>query len=243
MVGLQLRIYYFFESSASEMRKEGLLRAYNTALNLIAVVADEDPKTDFIKYMPNIYCLMLHTAGLLIMKIINSSYARYVDIDRGRRSFHIVLRLVRNATLEDNDVPGRGGKIMAQLSTVHQSQASHQEQEPRLSVKSRLGASVIHDGLWTWRDQFGGQGGPPPGPSQPVSNPTPSTPSTSPAASNQFQQPTSSKSRWNSGTDLSKLIIQITQIPAVVIWMSLFNSGWIRQTCQIKTAWQKISRI
>jgi hypothetical protein len=161
MVSMQLRTYYFFESSASDTRKQGLLRAYHAALQFITKLADEDVKNDFVKYAPLVFCQMLPTAGMLVMKIINSSYSRYVDIDRGKRSFNTVLSLLRKATVEDNDTQGRGGKILAQLWTVHHSQTvlKRQQQNPNLRVKSRLATSVLHDGLWEWREEFGGQRG------------------------------------------------------------------------------------
>jgi transcriptional regulatory protein LEU3 len=194
MACLQLRVYYFFESPVSETRKQGLLRVYTTALNLIFKVADADTKGDFIKYAPNVFCLSLNTSGMLIMKIINSSYSRYVDIEGGKLAFNKVLALLRRASLEDNDVRGRGGKILAQLWTVHHSRTVRREQEPSLRVKSRFGASVLHDGLWAWREEFGGQASPQSGFSQPISNPTQSTSSTSPDALFQPPQPTTSKS-------------------------------------------------
>lgn len=82
---------------------------------------------------------------------------------------------------------------MAQLWTVHQSRKVRRQQEPGLSVKSRFGASVLHDGLWTWREEIGGQRGPPSGSSQPAENSTQLISSTSPATLLQPPQPMASK--------------------------------------------------
>lgn len=101
---------------------------------------------------------MLTHAGMLVMKLVNSSYARYLEVDEGKRSFNVVLGLLRKASLENNDIRGRASKIMAQLWSVHRSRTLRREQEPSLNVRSRLGASVLHDELWTWREEFGGQG-------------------------------------------------------------------------------------
>lgn len=60
---------------------------------------------------------------------------------------------------------------MAQLWTVHHSRTVRREQEPNLTVKSRGGVSVLHDGLWTWREKFGGQEGLLSGPLELDSNP------------------------------------------------------------------------
>jgi len=83
---------------------------------------------------------------------------------------------------------------LAQLWTVHHSRTVRRGQEPNLRVKSRLGASVLHDGLWTWREEFGGQGDPPSRPLDPFSNPTPLPLSKSPASIVQ-QQPAVAKTQ------------------------------------------------
>lgn len=95
VVSMQLSTHYFFNSSASETRKQGLLRAYATAISLMSEVAEEDAKNSFIKYVPNVFCLMLNTAGMLLMKIICSSYARYMDTEGGKRYFNVVAGLLR----------------------------------------------------------------------------------------------------------------------------------------------------
>ena len=193
MASMLFRTYYFFESSASETRKQGLLRAYTAALNFISKLAEEDAKNDFIKYVPNVFCQILNTAAMLVMKIINSSYSRYVDTERGKRSFNIVLGLLRRAVLEDNDIRGRGGKILAQLWTVHHSRAVRRVQEPNLKVKSRLGASVLHDELWTWREEFGGQERSPARQSGPGSKARPFPPPKSPDSMAQQRSAVASK--------------------------------------------------
>ncbi|KAN0099888.1 hypothetical protein V8E51_013663 [Hyaloscypha variabilis] len=201
MACLQLRVFYFFESPVSETRKQGLLRAYTTALNFVSKVADADTKGNFIRYAPSVFSLSLNTSGMLIMKIINSSYSRYVDIAGGKLAFNKVLALLRRSSLEDNDIRGRGGKILAQLWTVYNSRTVRREQEPSLRIKSRFGASVLHDGLWAWREEFGGQASPQSGPSQPVSNPTQLMPSTSPDALFQPLQTTAKNQDHSPGND------------------------------------------
>lgn len=173
MACLQLRIYYFFMPLAVDIRKQGLLKAYTTALTLISRVSDADVKWDFIKYAPNGIVHVLTVAAILLMKIISSSYSRYVDVESGKSAFNSVLSMHRRASVEDNDLRGRAGKILAQLWSVHQSLAVRREQEPTLNIKTRLGASVLHDSLWMWREEFGGQRATASVSSQPVPAPPP----------------------------------------------------------------------
>jgi len=154
MARLQLRTYYLLELCLPQSRKEGLIKAYTTALTLISEIAEADTTSDYMIYAPSFVYLMLVTAGMLVMKIVHSTYDRYIDCEGGKRAFNTVLGLLRRSVLEDNDTSGRATKILAQLWTIHR----EHRKEPSLNVTSRLGASVLHDGLWTWREKFGGQG-------------------------------------------------------------------------------------
>lgn len=107
-------------------------------------------------YAPASYYRLTTLAATVILKILHSSYSRYVDPDSGKRMFNAAISLVRRASVEDNDLPGRSSKILAQLWSV-QSQSNKRE-EPSLRLRTRLGASLFHDSLWTWREKCGGQG-------------------------------------------------------------------------------------
>ncbi len=155
---LQLRCYYFFEDPSLETRKQGLIKAFTTALILVNKVQEVEKMGHFIRYAPNIFARMLTVAALLLMKIINSSYARYVDIMSGKKAFSDSLAILRDISLESGDLHDRVCHIMEQLWTVHQAVSMERDQEPTVNLKTRLGGSLLHDSLWTWRDVFGGQG-------------------------------------------------------------------------------------
>lgn len=159
---LQLRAYYFFEMSASESRKRGILQAYATSISLISRIHNEDKRAKFVEFCPSHFPQSLVMAAIIIMKTIGSSYSRFVDVEKGKRAFNSVLFMLRRYSVEDNDLKGRLSKILTQLWNVHQSLPAKREQEPSLRVKTRLSASVLHDSLWMWREQFGGQSKTPP---------------------------------------------------------------------------------
>ena len=94
------------------------------------------------------------------MKIIHSNYFKYIDTEGGKRSFDTVLTMFRKGSIENGDLRGRIGKILTQLWSFHQSCAAKSiQEEPKLNLKTRLGASLLHDSLWAWREEFGGQRG------------------------------------------------------------------------------------
>lgn len=96
-------------------------------------------------------------AAIKLLKILNSSLSQYVDFDAGKRLFNSAMYLIRRSSVEDNDLAGRSSKILTQLWVVHNSLTARREQEPRLRINTRLSASLLHDSLWLWREEFGGQ--------------------------------------------------------------------------------------
>ena len=162
MACLQLRTYYFFMSAGSDTRKQGLIMAYAASMALISKSAEADHKWNFMKFAPNGFLQMLTISAMVLMKITNSSYAKYIDVGGARRSFNTVLAMLRNSSVEDNDLHGRVSKIVAQLWSLHRTRNLRKEEEPSIHLKTRWGASLLHDSLWLWREEFGGQKAPPP---------------------------------------------------------------------------------
>ena len=159
LAGIQLRAYHLLDSPASEYSKQGLIKAYNSALNVITKVEASENERNMILHAPNFYMQTCCIAAIIIMKVSNSSYSRYIDVGRGKRAFNAVISMSRRCCTEDNDLMGRMSKILAQLWNVHHSLAMEGEREPSSRIQSRSFASILHDSLWLWRERFGGQPG------------------------------------------------------------------------------------
>ena len=134
------------------------MKAYTTSLYLISKVTKANETWEFIKYAPDEYSQFLVLAAVLIMRIIHSTYSKYINIEEGNAAFDELLWMFRKASVENDDLRGRISKILTQLWSFHQSRAVKSiQEEPKLNIKTRLGASLLHDSLWTWREEFGGQ--------------------------------------------------------------------------------------
>jgi transcriptional regulatory protein LEU3 len=149
-------------SPGTDIRKQGLLKAYAAAMILIAKVADADEKWNITQFAPSGFIQILTIAAMILMKIVNSSYASYIDTEEGKRAFNTAASLLRKSSVEDNDLQGRVNKIIAQLWNLHRNLNLRKEEEPTVHIKSRWGASLLHDSLWMWREEFGGQKALPP---------------------------------------------------------------------------------
>lgn len=101
---------------------------------------------------------MICAAGAVyISKVVHSAYRPYVDVDRGKHAFNVCLFVLRQCSVEDNDLPGRSSKVVSQLWSIHQAQAGDYSEPPTLKIASRMLFSIVYDGVWLWREKFGGQ--------------------------------------------------------------------------------------
>jgi transcriptional regulatory protein LEU3 len=133
------------------------LKAYNTAQALILKAHDADATSNLMIYAPAYFYRVLSLAAIVLLKIINSSYSEYVELNSGKRAFNSALSLIHRSSVEDGDLPGRSSKILAQLWSIQSQHNQRMEEEPSLKLKTRSGASVVHDSMWAWREKFGGQ--------------------------------------------------------------------------------------
>ena len=120
----------------------------------IGAVDTAHSNSKLLDYCPYFIPRMLSIAATVLLKIINSSYSVYVDHVAGKHAFNSCLRLLRRASVEDNDLPGKASRVMAQLWGVHRSFVAERAAEPSLKLKSRLGASLLYDSLWTCTYDF-----------------------------------------------------------------------------------------
>ena len=178
MACVQLRTYYFFMSPKTDVRKQGLLKSYAAAVTFISKVANAEDKWSFTLFSPSGFMRMLTVAAMVLMKVVNSSYASYIDTEEGSRAFNTAASLLRKSSVEDNDLQGRVNKIIAQLWNLHRNLNQRKVEDPTVHINTRWGASLLHDSLWTWREEFGGQKAPPPV----LNPPTSSSPNSRPVS-------------------------------------------------------------
>lgn len=134
----------------------GLVKAFDLANALITKLHQLDTRSDFMKHCPASYFRATSLAALFILRLEDSSFVALLDAESGKRAFNMALSLIRRTSLEDNDLPGRTSKILAQLWSI-QGRSQQSSETPHLKLRTRLSASLLHDQLWNWRERFGGQ--------------------------------------------------------------------------------------
>lgn len=154
---LQLQSFYFHDLPDPEFRNTGILKAYNTAFAFLRRLLEEDRKTNLLLYVPYEIIRTVYFAMAVISDVLRSRHFQDIDHDAGKRLFHAGLAATKKASVENNDMPGRLSLIMAQLWRKRNARPDEALDEPILRVKSRLGASLLYNWLWYWREMFAGQ--------------------------------------------------------------------------------------
>jgi hypothetical protein len=146
-----LRIFYFFDSTYFEHRRSGLLKAYNSATDFIALINSSHALFNYFSYTPISNLKYLAAALAILIQVLNSSLYTCVDYAAGVASIEAGLNALRYSSIEGNDVFVRASEIFSYLWSEQKDDPELKKQTPTLLIKSRLSASLLYDSLWRWR--------------------------------------------------------------------------------------------
>ena len=108
---------------------------------------------------------MIVAAGFTLLKLVNSSFARHIDIEYGKTLFNRTIWAIRAISVATNDLPSRLAEVLAQLwrgggagsRTVHIDHGLS-DSSLQLKVKCRMSMSLVYDSVWRWREEFQAKG-------------------------------------------------------------------------------------
>jgi len=131
----------------------GIIRSYAAASALMTEILAVDASYGVLSFVPIIFPRMMWTAAYLILKVLNSSYSEHVDCESGASLFHSIVAAIRRCSVEENDLAIRGANILADVWYRRNEIIKDRTKEPELVTRSRLGASLMFDCLWRWKEQ------------------------------------------------------------------------------------------
>jgi hypothetical protein len=152
----QFRGYWLLEPEETACRRAGVIRAYDNAIELATEIQSGDSSGSPFKLSPWAVYMTCLAAAVFISKVVHSSYQSYIDVEAGKRAFNTCLAILRQCSVEDNDLPGRGSRLTVQLWNIHQGQTEEHQKPPTLKLASRMFYSVVYDSMWFWREKYGG---------------------------------------------------------------------------------------
>jgi hypothetical protein len=158
---VQIQAFYFFAKSDS-IDIVGLTELYSTSQALVndATVLSE---LDQLAAVCSTYvCRTMSLAAFSILKISKSSLSPFLDLRTGEMAYFAAIRLLKKASLQNDDLSAKAAAILTQLWTSDRvfKGADGQIRSLTLRIRSRSSMSVVFDCIWWWREEFGGQTSP-----------------------------------------------------------------------------------
>lgn len=140
---------------ALELSK-GLVRLYNASVSLIEHVQMSQAKNcRFVEYLPAVSVLSIWQASFFIVKLAHSPMKTIFDVVAARETFSVAIDLVAKASILKHDIAYRGSGIMKNVWQLFRTLDEQNLLDLRLSIKSRMAASVFFDCLSLLRDKVG----------------------------------------------------------------------------------------
>ena len=120
---------------------------------------------DLLVYSTNYILQMIIAAGFSLLKLMNSFFAKSVNIEYGRNLFNRTIQAIRSISVFTNDLPSRLAEVLAQLWRSSGAGSSRSvttndgtDSSLQLKVKCRMSMSLVFDSVWRWREEFQAQG-------------------------------------------------------------------------------------
>lgn len=111
-----------------------------------------------LPYAPFYIFQMLLACGFILLKISNSFFAAFVDMDYTKQLFNRTIYAIRGISVTGNDLPERLAEVLAQVwkTGVLGRGASNGDLDAsvQLKVRCRMSMSLVYDSVWRWREDF-----------------------------------------------------------------------------------------
>lgn len=155
---VHLLSFYFLdaENVLSFEISKGLVRLFNASCTLIGHVHMCQAKNSrFVEYLPAVSVLGIWQASFFIVKLAHSSTKSLVDVSAAKECYSVAVDLVAKASILRHDISYRASGIMRNMWQFYRRLDEKNELELRISIKSRMAASVFFDCLSLLRDKVG----------------------------------------------------------------------------------------
>ena len=143
-----------------EVELTELMEIYKVACTIMTLLHKCDSTMHLISVCPDHLHAAVMVAGCVILRILKSEFAQYVDAKDGKAVLLDCINVLKLMSCANNDMPARYSQILAQLWTSDKV-FKNPDGSPCLNLRtrSRYAISLALDCIWWWREEFGGQPG------------------------------------------------------------------------------------
>ncbi|KZF24478.1 hypothetical protein L228DRAFT_252699 [Xylona heveae TC161] len=165
--GLHLRLAAFFDASTNKDYLQDLVRLYFATTSFLdSAFSFEVSGSNALPFSSNYIMQMMVAAGFTLLKLLNSFFARSIDLDAGKTYFNRTIWSIRAISVNPNDLPSRLAEVLAQLWRAGEAVAASRPTQAavapdsslQLKVRCRMSMSLVFDSVWRWREEFQAKG-------------------------------------------------------------------------------------
>ncbi len=163
--GLHLRLAAFFDSSTSDDYTTDLLALWLATSHFLECAFALEISAGVLAYATNYILQMIVAAGFTLLKVLNSFFARHIDIEYGKTLFNRTIWAIRTISVATNDLPSRLAEVLVQLwrgggagSRLLYNDGDIPDGSLQLKVRCRMSMSLVYDSVWRWREEFQAKG-------------------------------------------------------------------------------------
>ncbi len=165
-MALHLRLCVFFDSPLTKSYQEDLLALWKATAHFLEQALDlRTPAGRIITYATNYLLQLIIAAGFALLKLLNSFFAQFIDLEYGKKLFARTVHAIRACSVLPNDLPSRLAEVLAQLwrgsgagTKSSQEWAGASDDSLQLKVRCRMSLSLVYDSVWRWREEFQAKG-------------------------------------------------------------------------------------
>lgn len=148
---LHFRYFMFLSSNA---RTDDLMKLYTATTSFLGRVLDlETSPGELIGHSTNYILQMIVSAAFALMKMLRSSFSRFINFVHGKLLFNGAISAIRRISVMDHDRPIRLADILAQMWNATNTETA-EEDALQLKVRCRMSMSHVYDTVWRWRQRF-----------------------------------------------------------------------------------------
>ena len=151
---LLLQSMYFLADPLLVETKQGILRAFDTATDLLSLLISEDSTNELLSTAPHIMLRIIMRAAFAILRVTFSSHGAERNHIDGKMLYNTSTLLLRQMSIrsKEKDQPLRVAEALKTTWKYMEQDPSLKSHPPKIRIRSRLGASIQYDCLICYRD-------------------------------------------------------------------------------------------
>ena len=154
---LHQHLSVFFDSPDTVAYRENLLGLWEATKTFLEGCFTLDTSVgNVIIYATNYILQMIIAAAFTLLKLLNSFFASFIDLEYGKNLFTRTIATIRKISVMREDLPSRLAEVLAQMWRAGQQGNFTSSLEIR--VRCRMSMSLVYDSVWRWREEFEAKG-------------------------------------------------------------------------------------